>query len=99
MHLSEGAGRRIARLLALDHPVQQRAEAAVVGLLERRLAKSSCQLRPSEVIGRNVDWSHTLDRAAGMTPTVYFERRIVSVPDRSCMGALAALGRTWLTLV
>lgn len=98
-HLSEGAGQRIARLLPLDHPVQQRAEAAVVELLERRLAKSSCQLSASEVIGRNVDWPHTLERAAGMTPTVHFERRRVSVPDRSCIGALAALGRTWLALV
>lgn len=98
-YLSEEAGRRVARLLPLDHAVQLRAEEAVIALLERRLSKLGRQYEANEVIGRDVDWPQTLERAAGMAPTVYLQRRRCPVPDRSCIGALAALARTWLVLL
>lgn len=98
-HLSQGAGQRIARLLPLDHAVHLRAEEAIVELLERRVLKTHRQLLANDAIARDVDWPVTLERAAGMTPTVYFERRPIQIPDRPCVGALAALARSWLAML
>ncbi len=95
--LEPDARERFAAHFPLSHDTQRDGERALCSLLARPLVVNTSRLRPSDDINRAVDWSATYSNAIlGVRPPQPFLCRTRHpVPDRSTLGALVSLARSW----
>lgn len=89
--------RSLLRHFPLMHPVQEQAEDALCSLLARAIVAQPVRLRRVATVARSVDWTTTYTMASGRErpPLPYLARIRHSIPDRSCLSALATLASSW----
>lgn len=95
VHLRDDAAARLRRILVLDHPERLRAEDHVCRLLDRKLTASCSASYRSAVPDRGVDWPRTYLASYGRAPSEVWCSRVVELPDRALLGALAGLAAGW----